>query len=332
MRIGILNDDFSLETRVAATPETVQKMILKKHQVWVEKNAGRRSGFSDASYRFAGAEIKARSEILESDIVLSVLPPQTPDLPFLKAEHWFIGAMTAAFNKADLKALAKTEIRAINLSKIPRISRAQTMDVVSSQAMIAGYKAAYMALNYLKKTAPLLMTSAGLLVPSKALVVGAGVAGLQAIAVLKRMGVNVMAHDIRPESEAEIQSVGGKFVSRIQDELETTDILITAVKNNEREPLLLFQKEELNRMPSNSVIIDMADGNVDTSFNRTDVTFIHDAFLERLLPISASYLFSNNMAAFLDAYDYMGQNADFKDEILDRTIVCYNGFLRGYVL
>ena len=331
MRIGILNDDFSLETRVSATPETVSKMILKNHEVVVEKNAGVQSGFLDQDYISVGAQIKERKEVLSAQIVLSVLPPQRSDLPFFQADNWFVGAMTAAFDKADLKALAQTDIGAVNLSKMPRISRAQSMDVLSSQSMIAGYKAAHLALNFLKKTAPLMMTSAGLLAPAKALVIGAGVAGLQAISVLSRMGVNVAASDIRAESEAEIQSVGGKFVKDYKKELSNSDILITSAKTNNPKAPVLVSKEEVSQMPPSSVVIDMAGSNVEICTKRDDMTFISDAFLERRVPFSASRLFANNILAFLEAYDYMGKNADFNDEILAQTVVCYDGFLRGKI-
>lgn len=331
MKIGILNDDFSLETRVSATPETVHKMILKKHKVILEKNAGVQSGFSDLEYLSAGAEIKERKDVLTSDVVLSVLPPQASDLPFFKADHWFIGAMTEAFDKADLRALASTEIGAVNLSQMPRISRAQSMDILSSQSMIAGYKAANIALNALKKTAPLMMTAAGLLSPVKALVLGTGVAGLEAISVLRRMGANVLAFDIRAESKAEIESVGGKFIQNYSKEFETTDILITAAKTGSKKPPILVLKEKLMKMPSSSVVIDMANGNVEESAKRDDIILIKDPFLERLIPNSASKLFSNNILSFLEAYDYMGKNANFKDEILDQTTVCYDGFLRRKV-
>ncbi len=331
MQIGVLNDDFLPETRVSATPETVRKMILKNHDVWVEENAGLLSGFENSAYLKVGAKIKNRAEVLSADIVLSVLPPQKPDLAFFKAGNWFIGAMTDAFNKADLKALADTDIGAVNLSKMPRISRAQSMDVLSSQSMIAGYKAATLSLDYLKKTAPLMMTSAGVLPPVKALVVGAGVAGLEAISVLRRMGANVLAHDIRPQSQSEIESVGGKFIEDYAGELKTVDILITAAKSTNKKPPVLFLKKELEKMPKFAVIVDMADGNIEKDFKRDDLVFICDSFLERRLPVSASFLFSNNILAFLEAFDYMGPNADFKDEILAQTVVCYDGFLRGKI-
>jgi len=329
MKIGVMNNSLRGETRVAATPITAQNFIKEGHQVIIESGAGKKSGFDDASYLSKSATVASRADVLKSDFILSVLPPRKTDLHFFKKNQWLLCDLTSFDDKAELQDLAKTDIGVIDMGKMPRISRAQNMDILSSQAMLAGYKAAVLALNELYQTAPLLMTSGGTLFPIKAVIIGAGIAGLQAAAVLKRMGANVIATDIRKESKAEIESVGGKFVFDVSKEIDNAQILICAAFSAGKKAPLLIKKEQIEKMPYCSVVIDMAEGNIETTSTRPDIFFVQNKHLERHLPISASTLFANNIYQFLKTFHYMGQNTDYEDEILRHVLICYDGFLRG---
>lgn len=330
MKIGIINNFLRDETRVCATPQTVETYIKDGHEVVAEKGAGLQSGFDDAAYRAVGADMKERQDVLKCDFILSVLPPRKTDLAYFKAGQWLLCDLTTFDDKAELQDLAKTDIGVIDMGKMPRISRAQTMDILSSQAMLAGYKAATTALNALLQTAPLFMTSAGTLFPIKAVIIGAGVAGLQAVSVLKRMGANVLAYDIRKESKTEIESVGGKFVSNIIHEIKTANVLICSAFSAGKKVPLLARKEDISSMPFASVVIDMAEGNIETGFVRDDIYFVRDKHLERKIALSASTLFANNVRAFLQTFGYM-KKVDFEDEILRDVVVCSDGFLRGRI-
>ncbi len=326
MKIGIVNNCLRGETRVAASPETVKKMIENGHEVSVEHGLGEASGFDDLLYQSAGAKLQSRDVVLNAGIILSVVPPKKADLHFFKSGQWLICDLSGFDDKADMQDLVLTDIGVIDLGKMPRISRAQPMDILSSQSLIAGYKAATDALSLLKKTAPLLMTSAGTLFPAKACVVGAGVAGLSAVSVLKRAGSNVIASDIRSESKAEVESLGGKFVQDIALELKGADILITSAFSSNKKPPLLIKKEQIDEMAQNAVVIDMAQGNVEENFKRKDIVFIKDKYFARKLAKCASELFSNNVYAFLKAFDYL-QKIPQDDEILRSTLICSDGFL-----
>ena len=329
MKIAIMNNSLRAETRVSATPKTAEQFIRDGHHVIIEAGAGLQSGFDDAAYRAIGADISQRSQALTADFILSVVPPLKTDLHFFKKDQWLLCDLTSFDDKADLQDLAKTDIGVIDMGKMPRISRAQNMDILSSQAMLAGYKAATLALDRLHQSAPLLMTSAGTLFAVKAVIIGAGVAGLQAAAVLKRMGANVIATDIRNESKAEIESVGAKFVSDVSDEISTANILICSAFAKGKKAPLLVKKEQIEQMPYRSVVIDMANGNVQSTTLRNDIYFVQNKYLERSLPISASTLFANNVYQFLHLFHYMDANTDYEDEILRNVLVCYDGFLRG---
>ncbi len=331
MKIGVVNNCLKGETRVAMTPQTAQKYIKEGYEILFEKCAGINAGFQDEAYQKAGVLLFEREKVLESHIILSVLPPKKSDLPSFKEGQWLVCDMTSFDDKAEMQDLVKTDIGVIDLGRMPRISRAQVMDVLSSQSLIAGYKAATTALDALKKTTPLLMTSAGTLTPAKAVVIGAGVAGLQAISVLKRMGANVLATDIRPESKTEIESVGGKFVQDAISELETADILITAAFSVGKKAPLLVKKENIQKMPQNAIVIDMSEGNVEEGFSRPDIYFIKDRHFERRLAHSASILFSNNVYAFLAAFNFLGEKTNFDDELLRAVLICSDGFLRGKI-
>jgi len=331
MNIGVLNDSFDGETRVSATPQTVQKYVQAGHKVLCETSCGLKAGFNDMLYQKAGAHIKGRSEVLTSDIILSVGAPTEQDFSAFHKNQWFVGYLGPTFEQQKLKELVQSDIGFIDLSKIPRISRAQSMDVLSSQSALAGYKAALFAMECLNKSVPLLMTAAGTLPPAQALVVGVGVAGLQAASTLKRMGANVIASDIRKETMSEVQSVGAKFTQNFFEELPTSDILITSALSYGKKAPLLIDKAHFNLLPYGAVAIDLAGSNIEKSDGRPDIFFAQDRFFERKIAHSASLLFANNVYHFLSAFDFFSENADFEDELFSAVCVCFEGFLRGKI-
>ena len=326
MKIGIVNNCLRGETRVAATPDTTGKIIKDGHQVLAEHGLGILSSFADEDYTKKGALLTDRAAVLTADIILSVVPPKKSDVHSFKKGQWLVCNLTSFDDKADMKDLVSSDIGVIDLGKMPRISRAQSMDILSSQSLIAGYKAATDALSLLKKNAPLLMTAAGNLFAAKALIIGAGVAGLQAISVLKRAGANVIATDIRASSKIEIESVGGKFIQDFTSELSNTDIIITAAQVIGQKPPVLITKKDMQKLPPHAVLIDLADGNIEDNLERTDIILIKDKYFERKLPFCASTFFSNNIYAFLQTFDYL-KRTDSNDEIMRAVLACSDGFL-----
>lgn len=331
MNIGVLNDSFDGETRVSATPQTVQKYVKDGHNVFCETLCGLKAGFNDMLYQKAGAHIKERREVLTSDVILSVGAPAKQDFAAFHENQWFVGNLEFVFDKTLFKELVQTDIGLIDLSKMPRISRAQSMDVLSSQSALSGYKAALFAMEHLNKSVPLLMTAAGTLPPARALVVGAGVAGLQAASTLKRMGANVVASDIRQETMQEVQSVGAKFTQNFFKELPLSDILITSALSYGKKAPLLIDKAHFNLLAQSAVAIDLAGANVEKSDDRPDIFFVQDRFFERRIAHSASLLFANNIYHFLSSFDFFADHADFEDEIFSAVCVCFGGFLRGKI-
>ena len=200
------------ETRVALTPDVVKDLVKKGYQVIVEKGAGLHSYIKDEIYAEAGAQIVDKDTVYKADVVLKVNPPLPEEVLTMKKEAVLISFMWALTNRALVEACEKAGISAFSMDAIPRISRAQKMDALSSQANLAGYKAVLLAANYLGKVLPMMTTAAGTIKPAKVVIFGAGVAGLQAIATAKRLGAVVEVSDIRPETKEQVESLGGKFI------------------------------------------------------------------------------------------------------------------------
>jgi NAD(P) transhydrogenase subunit alpha len=211
MRIGVPAETRAGETRVAATPETVKKLAAKC-EMRIQKGAGAQASYPDAEYEKAGAKIVgSAAEAFDAEIVLKVRSPSTEELSLLKANSTLIGLLEP-FNASGLEAIAKTGVNGFAMESLPRISRAQPMDVLSSQANIAGYKAVVLAAAEFGKFFPMLMTAAGTVKAARVLILGAGVAGLQAIATAKRLGAVIEASDVRPAVKEQIESLGAKFL------------------------------------------------------------------------------------------------------------------------
>ena len=291
MKIGIPIEIRDYECRVAATPETVKKMLACGCQVIVQKGAGERASITDAAYQTAGAELVSAKEVYQADIILKVRAPESSEIKAMQAGTVLIGLLEP-FNQTQLKMLADQGLIAFSLEALPRNSRAQSMDVLSSQANVAGYKAVLLASHFYQRFMPMLMTSAGTVKAARVLVLGAGVAGLQAIATAKRLGAVVEASDVRPAVKEQIESLGAKFLDvpyETEDEKEAAagvggyarpmpaswmarqaalvaqraveaDIVISSALIPGREPPILIHADTVAMMKPGSVIIDMAAG------------------------------------------------------------------------
>jgi H+-translocating NAD(P) transhydrogenase subunit alpha len=289
--IGILEEQKEHECRVAATPETVKKMIGLGCQVRVQKGAGERASINDAAYQAAGAEIVSAKEVFKSDLILKVRVPESIEIKAMQPGTVLIG-MLEPFNLPQLNTMAAQGITAFSLEALPRNSRAQSMDVLSSQANVAGYKAVLLGSHFYQRFMPMLMTSAGTVKAARVLVLGAGVAGLQAIATAKRLGAVVEASDVRPAVKEQIESLGAKFLDVPYENEEEkqcaagvggyarpmpaswmqrqaalvamraaeADIVISSALIPGREPPLLIHAETVALMKAGSVIVDMAAG------------------------------------------------------------------------
>lgn len=341
MHIGIPVEIRGGETRVAATPETVKKFTAKGvHKVSVQSGAGAGASIPDSAYQEAGAVIVTNVAELyaQSEIVLKVRGPESTELAMMRKDAVLLGLLSP-HQKEGIDALAQHGVTAFAMEKLPRISRAQNMDVLSSQANIAGYKAVIMAANVYQRFFPMLMTAAGTVKAARVLILGAGVAGLQAIATAKRLGAVVEAFDVRPVAKEQVESLGAKFVEvplsdeekvkaetaggyatemsddykRRQGELVheraiAADIIITTALIPGRPAPVLIKEETVQAMKPGSVIVDMAveaGGNCPLSeLNKTvvkhGVHLIGIANIPGLVAADSSTLYARNLMNFLN--------------------------------
>jgi NAD(P) transhydrogenase subunit alpha len=338
MRIGIPAETRLGETRVAATPETVKKLVAAKHQVIVQAGAGIASSVPDEAYTAAGAQIGSAAEALGADMVLKVRAPNPQELPQMRSGSVLIG-MLNPFDAENIAVMAGHGLSAFALEAAPRITRAQSMDVLSSQANIAGYKAVMLAANTYQRFMPMLMTAAGTVKAARVLIMGVGVAGLQAIATAKRLGAVIEASDVRPPVKEQVESLGAKFIDvpfltdeekeiaqgvggyarpmpadwmRRQAELvheraKLADIVITTALIPGRKAPVLIGEDTVKAMKPGSVIVDMAveqGGNCPLSeLGRTvtkyGVHIIGEPNLATLVAADASALYARNVLDFL---------------------------------
>ncbi len=361
MIIGSVNENKDTEKRISVTPENVKKYISNGFKVYLEKNYGQHLDIIDEKFSENGAEFFSDKKkiIKESDILLQLNLPNEEDLKNLSSKNNLIGVFDPVNNKDLISKISRNNINVFSLELLPRITRAQSMDILSSQANLAGYKAVVDAFSYFNKAIPMMMTAAGTIPAAKVLVVGAGVAGLQAIATAKRMGAIVFATDVRMASKEQVESLGGKFlVVEGSENLETTggyakeasdefkkkqedllkntlkkiDIVIcTALIPGKKAPKII-KGDMIKEMPKGSIIYDLAasqGGN--TEFTKTDkivdiegVKILGDSNLLNKLPISASNLYSKNLFNFvINLYDKKNNkiNINLEDEIIKKTLV-----------
>lgn len=354
MKIGVLKELSAGETRVSAVPEDISKYVQNMFDVLVEQNAGQKAGFDDEAYLKAGAVIATqRKEIFQNaDMILAIHAPSEQEYPLFEKKQIIIADFESLKFPERIKMLAKTGVTALALERMPRISRAQNMDILSSQNNLAGYKAAISAACALNRATALMITSAGTIAPAKALVIGAGIAGLQAIATLKRLGAVVFATDVRAAAKEQVESLGAHYLQIEQTEnfedgkgyakqtseefqkkqheailqqLSKTDILITTAMSATKNIPLLVSADDLSHMPSNAVIVDMAGGNVEQNPKRTDLIFIQNNLLAAEIPYSASRLFSKNIYNLIETYGGQDFKLNLQDEILKAICLCHNG-------
>ncbi|MAO65543.1 MAG: NAD(P)(+) transhydrogenase (Re/Si-specific) subunit alpha [Balneola sp.] len=364
MIVGVLKETAEHERRVALTPEVTAQLIEKDLEVWVEPDAGLNSNFPNDQYKDAGATVAGnRDEVLSnSDILLTIQTPAEDELKKLKKGAVLICFLWALQHPELVELLKEQGVSALGMDAVPRISRAQNMDALSSMSSIAGYKSALIAANELDKYLPMMMTAAGTIPPAKTLVLGAGVAGLQAIATLRRLGAVVEAFDIRPEVKEQVESLGAKFVEvelgdedtqteggyakeldekkqdlqrqAIHKHCKKSDIVITTALIPGRPAPILIKEEMVKDMSPGSVIVDIASengGNCElTEHGKTvekfGVKIVGPNNLPSQLSLHASKLYSKNMYALLNLLLEDGTpNFNFEDEILLKTTITHQG-------
>ncbi len=331
-------------------------------EVQVESGAGGRSHFHDDMYLTAGGKITTRSIVLStSDVIFAVNSPPVTDIARMQRESVLISYLYALQNPDTVEACARAGITAFSVDAIPRITRAQKMDALSSQANLAGYKAVLMAANTIGKIFPMMITAAGTIRPARVLIFGAGVAGLQAIATARRLGAIVEVSDIRPETKEQVESLGAKFIEIKQDEsvrieggyvkgvseeflkrqqqevarhVAEADVVITTALIPGKKAPRLVTDEMIQRMKPGSVIVDMATeqgGNVEGSeMNKTvvrhGVIILGEANITSQMPTVASDLYARNMYAFLSHLATSeGFRFDMEDEITRGSLITYKG-------
>ena len=361
MKIGSILENQSIEKRIAITPEVVKKYISLGFELCLIKNYGIHLGINDEDYLKVGAKISEdEKEILKSsDIIVQLGMLSDEKSSLIKENQIIVGVLNPYINKEKLENLAKKKINLFSLELLPRITRAQSMDILSSQANLAGYKAVIESFANFEKAVPMMMTAAGTVPAAKVLVVGAGVAGLQAIATAKRMGAIVFATDVRMASKEQVESLGGKFLTvegsenleteggyakeasedfkkkqedLLSETLKKIDIVVcTALIPGKKAPLII-KEEMIKNMQSGSIIYDLAavqGGN--TAFTQADkiiekngVKIMGESNILNKLPISASSLYAKNMFNFVDnLYDKQNKKINIKleDEIIEKTLI-----------
>ncbi len=361
MIIGSISENIDFEKRVAITPDIIKKYKSLGLDVCLSKNYASHLGINDEEYKTEGARIlNNNDEVLSSsDAILQLNILSDDNLKKLKKDQILIGVLNPFLNEKKLNEIILKNIKCFSLELLPRITRAQSMDILSSQANLAGYKAVVDSFAYFQKAIPMMMTAAGTISAAKVLVVGAGVAGLQAIATAKRMGAIVFATDVRLASKEQVESLGGKFLTvegaenleteggyaketsedfkkkqenLLKETLKKIDIVIcTALIPGKKAPIII-KKEMIEVMPSGSVIYDLAasqGGNseltkVDEIVDIKGVKIMGETNILNKLPVSASSLYSKNMYNFLsNLFDKEKKvfKINLEDEIIKKTMV-----------
>ena len=372
MKLSVAKEVEVGERRVALIPDTVSRLIKQGLEVWVEAGAGERAFFADAAYEAAGATIVTDTAKLwgEADVLLKVGPPQEREngqheVDLLREGATLIGFLDPLGTPTLSKRLADRKVTAFSMELIPRTSRAQSMDALSSQAGVAGYKATLIAAAALPKFFPMLTTAAGTIPPAKVFVIGAGVAGLQAIATARRLGAVVEAFDIRPAVKEEVQSLGAKFVevkleeetvaaggyakevseaakqktqAAIAEHVKLSDVVITTAQVPGRKAPRLVTAEMIAQMKPGSVVVDLAadqGGNCEGSeagkdVVRDGVTIIGPTNLPSSMPVHASQMYAKNILTLVQYLVKDGAlNLNFDDDIISSACVTHAGDVRN---
>lgn len=364
MKIGILKE-VGNEKRVAAVPETITKFIKANWEVIIETNAGEHAFISDADYTKAGATIaKSSKEVVEqADVIIKIAKPNESEIKQLKENTTLISPLYPLINRDLVEKLNAKKITVFALDMIPRIARAQSMDILSSQSSIAGYKSIILAADHLGKLFPMMTTAAGTILPVKVMVIGAGVAGLQAIATARRLGGVVLAFDTRPIVSEQVKSLGAEFVSLevkheaaedaggyakeqsaefyqqeqdiIAKYIKDADVIVTTALIPGKKPPLLITEKMVAEMRPGSIIIDLAaeqGGNCayterDKIIVKDQVTIVGLTDLPGTLTVHASFLFAKNILAFMSYIGPQLQNKEFdtSDDIVKNCLIARAG-------
>ena len=364
MIIGVLKEAQEGENRVAATPQTVKDLIKGGLEVHVQSNAGTSSFISDEEYQNSGAKIiqDAASVLKEADAVIKVGSPSLDEIDQLRSNSVYISLIQTTIELDKVKRLAQKNISAFSMHLIPRTTLAQSMDALSSQANVAGYKAVLIGAMHLPVYMPLLMTAAGTIPPAKVLIIGAGVAGLQAIATAKRLGAQVEAFDVRPEVKEQVESLGAKFVEVesddddgvgeggyaketsddykqkqqlvMKDHIAKSDLVITTALIPGKPAPVLIPNSMVDAMKQGSVIVDLAaenGGNCESTepgkvVNKNGVTIDGSLNLPSTMQVHSSQLYAKNVSTLIAHMSKDGNfNIDLDDEIISGAIFTHDG-------
>lgn len=367
--IGVPKETAARENRVALTPEIAKKLVARRFKVVIEQGAGERAGFSDAEYQSAGAEVlRDRSQVLGADLVWKIQRPEAADLASLK-QGGALACLLDPFKQDGLfEGLAQRRVSALCMELIPRTSRAQSMDVLSSQANIAGYRAVLEGTRHYPRFFPMMMTSAGSAKAAKVIVLGAGVAGLQAIATARRLGATVEAYDVRAAVKEQILSLGAKFIeidvgeegsgqggyakelsaeakrkldAGLAERLKKADIIISTAAIPGRKAPVLIPASTVQGMRAGSVIVDLAaatGGNcelttADEVVSRHGVTIVGITNVPALVPADASSFFARNLQNLLAIHSKEENGVpslhfNLEDDIIAAALVTHEGQVR----
>lgn len=349
MRIGIPTETRSGEARVASTPEVVKRLAAKGFELAVESGAGAAAGYPDRDYEAAGAQLRDRAGAYDADLVLRVRRPDEADVAALRPGGMLIGLLESCGEDPLVAALLAKDVRVLAMERMPRTSRAQSMDALSSQANIAGYRAMIEAAARYGRFFPMMMTSAGSAKPARVVVLGAGVAGLQAIATARRLGAEVYGYDVRPETREQILSLGAKPIdldlgesgageggyarelseeaktrqqAALADELAKAHVIITTALIPCRPAPILVTEELVQRLRPGSVIVDLAAANggncpltvPDQVVERHGVVLVGHTNYPAMVAADASAFYARNLANLIDiAFDYGAGRPVLKD-------------------
>ncbi len=367
MKIALVKEIEVGENRVALIPDTVARLVKQGLEIWVENGAGEASFFSDRAYEEAGATLVSDTGKLwaEADVIVKVAIPKDDEINQMGEGSTLISFLSPLGKPEVAQKLANRQVTAFSMELIPRTSRAQSMDALSSQAGVAGYKAVLIAAAALPKFFPMLTTAAGTIKPSKVFILGAGVAGLQAIATARRLGAMVEAFDIRPAVKEEVQSLGAKFVEVdlqedtvaeggyakevsdtakqrtqevIAEHVKQSDVVITTAQVPGKKAPLLVTEEMVEQMNPGSVIVDLAaeqGGNCAVTeagkdIVRHGVTVIGPINVPASMPTHASQMYAKNISTLLQYLVKEGQlQLNFEDDIVDSTCITHAGEIRN---